>query len=133
MCILITVDFLCFKKSDSGRESTCHKILIKSNTFSDERSDADDSIITVGTNKDHIKNTITSCLEKPLHLMLQEWLEVLKTEDLSRLTSGLIAEIEAIQKQMVSGNIKDRGASHFLPSASASSIVPVNIIDYLFR
>lgn len=133
MCILITVDFLCFKKSDSGRESTCHKILIKSNTFSDERSDSDDSIITVGTNKDHIKNTITSCLEKPLHLMLQEWLEVLKTEDLSRLTSGLIAEIEAIQKQMVPGNIKDRGASHFLPSASASSIVPVNIIDYLFR
>lgn len=84
-------------------------------------------------NKEQIKETITSCLEEPLRLMLQEWLEVLKTEGSSRLALGLIAEIEAIQKQMEYCNIQDRDVSHVLRSAGASSIVPDNIIDFLMR
>lgn len=115
-------------------ESTCHKILIKSDTFCDKRDEANDSIIIVERNKEQIKETITSCLEKPLYLLLHELLKVLKTEGSNRLASGLIAEIEAIQKQMKSCHIKDKDvASNVLPSASASSIVPDNIIDFLFR
>lgn len=115
------------------RESLCHKILIKSDTFCDKRDKADDSIIIVAKNKEQIKETITSCLEEPLHLMLQEWLGVLQTECSSRLASGLTAEIEAIQRQMKSCTIKDRDVSHVLRSAGAGSIVPDNIIDFLFR
>lgn len=115
-------------------ESTCHKILIKSDTFCDKRDEANDSIIIVERNKEQIKETITSCLEKPLCLLLHELLKVLKTEGSSRLASGLIAEIEAIQKQMKSCHIKDKDvSSNVLPSASAGSIVPDNIIDFLFR
>lgn len=115
------------------RESTCHKILIKSDTFYEKRDKADDSIIIVEKNKEQIKEIITSCLEEPLHLMLQEWLEVLKTKCSSRFASGLIAEIEAIQKQMESCTIKEGEVSHVLRSAGAGSIVPDNIIDFLFR
>lgn len=115
------------------RESTCHKILIKSDTFCEKKDKADDSIIIVEKNKEQIKEIITSCLEEPLHLMLQEWLEVLKTKCSSRLASGLIAEIEAIQKQMESCTIKDREVFQVLRSAGAGSIVPDNIINFLFR
>lgn len=128
---VLSIVFSRFKKSKL--ESTCHKILIKADTFCDKIDKADDSIIIVEKNKEQIKETITACLEEPLHLMLQEWLEVLKTEGSSRLASGLIAEIEAIQKQMESCIIKDREVSHVLRSADASSTVPGNIIDFLFR
>lgn len=122
------------KKCDLELESTCHKILIQSDTFCDKRDKADDSIIIVERNKEQIKETITSCLEKPLFLLLHELLKDLKTEGSSRLASGLIAEIEAIKKQMKSCHIKDKYVSSIvLPSASASSIVPDNIIDFLFR
>lgn len=122
--------FLHFKKSNL--ESKCHKILIKADTC-DKRYKTEDSINIVEKNKEQIKETITSCLEEPLRLMLQEWLEVLKTEGSSRLALGLIAEIEAIQKQMEYCNIQDRDVSHVLRSAGASSIVPDNIIDFLMR
>nr|XP_034319273.1 uncharacterized protein LOC117687156 [Crassostrea gigas] len=121
------------KKSDLDRENTCHKILIKSDTFCDKIDKTDDSIIIVERNKEQIKETITSCLEEPLHLLLQGLLKVLETKGSSKLASGLYAEIEAIQKQLESCTIKDSDVSHVLRSADASSIVPDNIIDFLFR
>lgn len=138
LCLWITISVLSiyfsrFKRSDLDRESTYHKILIKSDTFCDKIDKADDSIIIVEKNKEQIKETITSCLEEPLHLMLQELLNFLITEGSSRLASGLIAEIEAIQKQMESCNVQGRDVSHDLRSAGASSIVPDNIIDFLLR
>lgn len=128
---VLSIVFSCFKKCKL--ESTSHKILIKADKCCNKRDKTDDSIIIVEKNKKQIKETITSCLEEPLHLMLHEWLEVLKTENSSRIASGFIAEIEAIQKQMESCIIKDNDVSNVLRSAVASSIVPDNIIDFLFR
>lgn len=133
MICALSTDFSRFKKSDLDRENTCHKILIKSDTFCDKIDKTDDSIIIVERNKEQIKETITSCLEEPLHLLLQELLKVLETKGSSKLASGLYAEIEAIQKQLESCTIKDSDVSHVLSSADASSIVPDNIIDFLFR
>lgn len=127
MISVLSIYFSCFKRSELDRETSYHKILIKSNTFCDKRDKTDDSIIIVERNKEQIKEKITSCLEEPLHIMLQEWLKDLKTVGSSRLASRFIAEIEAIQKQMEPCNI------HVLRSAGASTIVPDNIIDLMFR
>lgn len=90
-----------------SKESACHRILIKSDTDCDELEKKDDSIIIVNQNKEHIQEIITSCLEEPLHQMLQRWNESLKTETPTRLGSRFIAEIEDIRKQMVLDNRKD--------------------------
>lgn len=120
-----------FKKCNL--ESTCHKILIRSDTFRDKRVKAYDSIIIVERNKEQIKERITTCLEEPLHLMLQEWLEIVKTEGSNKLALELIAEIEAIQKQMEPCIIKNKEVPRVLSSVGARSVVPDNIKDFLFR
>lgn len=112
-------------------ESACHKILIKSNTFSDTY-EADDSIIIVGHNKEQIKEAITLCLEAPLYHMLQQWLGIVKSSTSNKSTSRIIAEIEAICKQMVFNNSKDRNVSSLSSSLGTKSIVPDDVKHYLF-
>lgn len=110
----------------------CHKILIKSGTLSDT-DQADDSIIIVGHNKKQIKDAITTCLEEPLHQMLQEWLEVFKNKPSNETSSEIIAEIEAICKQMEIINRKYTEISSLSPSLNTKSIVPDDVKEYLFR
>lgn len=110
----------------------CHQILIKSDTVIDT-GHGNDSIIIVGHNKEQIKNAITTCLEEPLHQMLQEWLEDFKTETSNKSTSEIIAEIEAICKQMEFINRKYRDISSRSSRLNTKSIVPDEVKEYLFR
>lgn len=113
-------------------ENACHKILIKSDVPCDKTRKADGSIIIVGQNKRQIKEIITSCFEEQLHQMLKDWLGKLKHEDSNKQTSEIIAEIEAIRKQLIldtSSNIAALDA----PSIANKSIVPNDVKDYLIR
>lgn len=116
------------KKNVLRQERACHRIFIRSVTVCDITTDEDeddDLIISVGQNKDQIEEIITSCLEKPLHQMLQKWSEDLKC--FGEKASDIIAEIEAIRKKLVLTNSK----AIDLQSAGTGSIVPSNVKDYL--
>lgn len=137
---LEAIPLLCFQndlQSESALEilrgeNACHKILIKSDVPCDKTRKADGSIIIVGQNKRQIKEIITSCFEEQLHQMLKDWLGKLKHEDSNKQTSEIIAEIEAIRKQLIldtSSNIAALDA----PSIANKSIVPNDVKDYLFR
>lgn len=59
--------------------------------------------------------------------MLQDWLEKLKHEDLNKQTSEIIAEIEAIRKQLIldtGNNTNDLDA----PCIANKSIVPNDVM-----
>lgn len=95
-----------------------------------KRSEASESVIIVGQNKQQIKETITTCLEKQLDQMLQDWLEKLGHEGLNRQTSEIIAEIEAIRKQLIIETNANTYSSD-LPCNDNKAIVPVDVKDYL--
>lgn len=114
------------------RKHARHKILIQSDVHFDKTSKADGSIIIVSQNKRQIQELITLCLEEQLDEVLQDWLEKLKRVVLNKQTSEIIAEIEAIRKQLIldtSSNIAALDA----PSIANKSIVPNDVKDYLFR
>lgn len=113
------------------QEKACHKILIKPDIFCDETDDADDSIISLGQDKDQIEEIITTCIEEPLHHMLQNWLEDLKLDHLRGNASDIIAEIEAIRKKF-SNNSIDTDLDSNISSTSTETVVPGNVKDYLF-
>lgn len=69
-------------------------------------------------------------MEKQLDQTLQEWLEKLKHEGLNKLTSDIIAEIEAIRKQLIL-DTSSYTAGPDAPCFDNKSIVPVNVKDYL--
>lgn len=134
------IPLLCFQndlQSESALEilrgeNACHKILIKSDVPYDKTRKADGSIIIVGQNKRQIKEIITSCFEEQLHQMLKDWLGKLKHEDSNQQTCEIIAEIEAIRKQLIldtSNNI----AAPDAPCIANKSIVPNDVKEYLFR
>lgn len=116
-----------------SKESACHRILIKSATDCDELDTEIDSIIIVNQNKENIQEIITTCLEEPLHQMLQRWAESLKTESSTRLASRLIAEIEDIRKQMMFDNRKDTTVGSIEKRIGTKCIVPEDVKNYLFR
>lgn len=121
------------KENTLRQEGVCHKIFIRSDTFcdkADRKEDKDDdSIISVGQDKDRIEEIITSCLEEPLQKMLQEWQRELKHERFRKNASDIIGEIEAISKELVLVNNKDTD----VPIAGSKSNVPGNVKDFLFR
>lgn len=131
---------LCFQndlQSESAleilrKENACHKILIQSDVSYDKKRKAGGSILIVGQNKRQIKEIITSCLEEQLDQVLEDWLEKLKHKDLNKQTSDIIAEIEAIRKQLIldtRNNTNDLDA----PCIANKSIVPNDVKEYLFR
>lgn len=81
-------------------------------------------------NKVEIKKAITSCLEEPLHQMLTDWINHLKTDD--SVASELDAEIEAIRKHLSFDN-KFSATASVLPSVGTTNIIPDDIKYYLFR
>lgn len=119
------------KKNVLRQETACHKIFIKSDTScdkTDEDKDEDENLmISVGPDKNQIEEIITSCLEEPLHKMLQKWSEDLKSVCFRENASDIIVKIEAIRKKLVFTKSKDTDA----PIASTESIVPGNVNDYL--
>lgn len=91
-------------------------------------------MIIVGENKQQIMETITTCLEEPLHNMLHNWLEDLKNENvLTKLAYDVIAEIEAIHKLMVFDSYKNTDDASILKEPGTKSIVPNNVKEYLFE
>lgn len=117
---------------DLCQEKACHKVLIKSNTFYDDTDETGYSINSVVRNRARIQETITSCLEEPIHQMLEQLWEDLKTADLNIIPPGITAEIEAIRKQMALENSKDISADPVLQNIGTKSLIPDNIKDYLF-
>lgn len=119
------------KENTLCQEGVCHKIFIRSDTFCDkadrDEDEDDNSIISVCQDKDQIQDIITSCLEEPLHKMLQKWSEDLKSVCFRENASDIIVKIEAIRKKLVFTKSKDTDA----PIASTESIVPGNVNDYL--
>lgn len=63
------------KKYDLRQEIACHKVLIKSNNFSDDTDESVYSIISVVRNRAQIQEAITICLEEPIHRMLEKLFE----------------------------------------------------------
>lgn len=111
-----------------------HRIIIKSDTYCNEIDETIDSMIIVGENKQQIMETITTCLEEPLHNMLHNWLEDLKNENvLTKLAYDVIAEIEAIHKLMVFDSYKNTDDASILKEPGTQSIVPNNVKEYLFE
>lgn len=78
----------------------CHKILIQFKKYVAKTPKADDYIITVGQNKEQIKEIITTCLETQLDYMLNAWLWQLNTKGFLTETSEMIEEIKAIRKEL---------------------------------
>lgn len=119
------------KENTLRQKSVCHTIFIRSDTFFDkaDRDEDDDFIISVGQNKDQIEKIITSCLEEPLQMMLQEWQRELKHERFKKNASDIIGEIGAISKEFVLNNSKDTG----VPITGSKNIVPGNVKDFLLR
>lgn len=64
--------------------------------------------------------------------MLKQWLKDLNSTDSSKFTSRVIAEIEAIRKQMTLENNRDATACSALLSVETTSVIPKEIKDYLF-
>lgn len=108
-------------------------IFVKSHLSCHEKEEAGDPFIFVDLCKEQIKEAITTCLAIPLHGMLQDWLEVLNTNDQNKLRSEILSEIQAIQKQMALCTSRKRGPSFVLPSNCTNSIIPDNVKDFLFR
>lgn len=116
-----------------SKESACHRILIKSDTDCDELIGEDDHIIVVNQNKERIQEIITTCLEEPLHQILQQLKESLKTETPTRNVSRLIDEIEDISKQMILQKHKDTSVVSIETSVGTKCIVPEDVKTYLLR
>lgn len=92
----------------------------------------EDYIVTVGQNKRHIKENITTCLETELDLILQVWLRKIKAKGSLKQTSEMIEEIKAIRKQLILDNSKSTAAPD-VPSIDSKLIVPKNVREHLFR
>lgn len=108
------------------------KILIKSSSTYNETVEITGPLIVVDENKEDIIRAITSCLEKPIHQMLQNWSTYLKTEGLGKHTSRATAEMKAIRKQLVLDESKRKTPAFDIPRFKCKSIVPEDIRDYLF-
>lgn len=121
------------KKNTLRQKRACHKIFIRCDTISDktyrDEHEYDDFIFSVGQDKDQIEKIITACLEEPLHQMLQQWQKDLKRENFRGNASNIIAEVEAISKELVLTNSKDTD----VPIPGTDSTVPGNVKDYLLR
>lgn len=102
---------------------------IKSASICGETDEIADSLIFIDKNKKDNIRAITSCLEKPIHQMLQNWSTYLETKGLGKHTSRVIAEIKAIGKQLVLEESKGTAAVFEM---KCQSIVPGDMKDYLF-
>lgn len=108
------------------REISCHKILIKSDPNHKDTERIEDSIFIIREDKEHILRTISICLEEQIHHILQDWLSNLSEEDFGKHLPGIIDEIKDISKEMFDESI------HHITGAVNESIVPSNVIKYLF-
>lgn len=134
LCFQNELDLKSAKELLRGQDTsneTSDKILIKSAYICDEIDKITDSLIIINESKEDIARTITSCFEKPIIQMLQEWLTDLKTEALGKHTSRVIAEIKAIHKQLSLDESKRTTAVSDLPGNKTR--VPADIKDYLYR
>lgn len=132
---------LCFQNDLSSesalailrREKACHVIFVNSHFACLETEGADDPFIFVDLCKEQIKEAIATCLVVPLHRMLQEWFEVLKTKGPNELHSEILSEIQAIRKQLALCTSRKRSPSSVLPSNCTNSVIPDNVKEFLFR
>lgn len=98
-----------------------------------ETEGADDPFIFVDLCKEQIKEAIATCLVVPLHRMLQEWFEVLKTKRPNELHSEILSEIQAIRKQLALCTSRKRSPSSVLPSNCTNYVIPDNVKEFRFR
>ena len=104
------------------------KILVKSSNICIDLLPKE-NLITV--DKNHVQKAVISCLEGPLHLLLDKWSKEIKTREQTKHTHHVISEIESIRKQMLFEDTKEAFESD--DPSSSTSIVPGTIKEYLFR
>lgn len=130
LCFQNDLDLKSAKELLRGQDTSdkaSDKILIKSASICDETEETTESLIIIAENKTNIARAITSCLEKPIHQILQHWSTGLKTEGLGKRTSRVIAEIKAIRKELVLDEHKRTTAA-----TDCKTCVPDDLKDYLF-
>lgn len=115
------------------REKACHVIFVNSHFSCLEKKEADDPFIFVDLCKEQIKEAIATCLVVPLHQMLHDWFEVLKTKGPNELHSEILSEIQAIRKQLALCTSRKRSPSSVLPSNCTNSVIPDDVKEFLFR
>lgn len=115
------------------REKACHVIFVNSHFSCLEKEEVDAPFIFVDLCKERIKDAIATCLVVPLHQMLHDWFEVLKTKGPNELHSGILSEIQAIRKQLALCTSRKRSPSSVLPSNCTNSVIPDNVKEFLFR
>lgn len=98
-----------------------------------EKEEVDAPFIFVDLSKEQIKDAIATCLVVPLHRMLHDWFEVLKTKGPNELQSGILSEIQALRKQLALCSSRKRSPSSVLPSNCTKSVIPDNVKEFLFR
>lgn len=110
-------------------QGASENIRIKPATIFNETDGITGSLIFVDENKEENIRAITSCLEKPIHQMLQNWSAYLETKGLGKHTSRVIAEIKAIGKQL---ELEESKGTAAVFEMKCQSIVPGDMKDYLF-
>ena len=120
-------NFVSFKFD--GHKEVNHKIFVKSNKARKDDLSIDNVVIV---KRDHVQEALTSCLEKPLHFLLDKWSKGIKRTHPTTKTHHLISEIESIRKQMLFEDTKEAFESDD-PRPTSTNIVPGTIKEYLFR
>ncbi|XP_022303281.2 uncharacterized protein LOC111110908 [Crassostrea virginica] len=128
---------ICFQSESSpeseflfdGHKEVNHKIFVKSNKARKDDLSIDNVVIV---KRDHVQEALTSCLEKPLHVLLDKWSKGIKRTQATTKTHHLISEIESIRKQMLFEDTKEAFESDD-PRPTSTNIVPGTIKEYLFR
>lgn len=108
-----------------------HKILVKSESCKTIKEKLSNQSFWM-VDQDHLQEAITSCLEKPLSDLLENWMICLKLEPTTEDIFWILAEIESIRKQMSLEEIEGKSQSESM-GLGRTNIVPENIKQYLFR
>lgn len=117
-----------------NKEIECNIILITKSKCCDDKNDkAERSNSKYIHTKEQLLRIITTCLNKPLKEMLEQWLANLDTEVSSKQAAGIKAEIEAIRKQMEFDDCDESASISVSPVVSTKSDVPDDVNNYLFR
>nr|XP_022303508.1 uncharacterized protein LOC111111056 isoform X2 [Crassostrea virginica]XP_022303509.1 uncharacterized protein LOC111111056 isoform X2 [Crassostrea virginica] len=108
----------------------CHKFFVKSREVSRDWSAKEKDIEII--DYEHVLEAITSCLEDPLHRMLDKWIKQIRETGSTRETVWMILEMENIQKQMTFKK-PEQNADSLSATLGFAENVPRDVKEYLAR
>lgn len=120
----------CFVLQLLKGNDACHKIFVKSREVSRDWSAKEKDIEII--DYEHVLEAITSCLEDPLHRMLDKWIKQIRETGSTRETVWMILEMENIQKQMTFKK-PEQNADSLSATLGFAENVPRDVKEYLAR